>query len=124
MASSGITQAVGGKATGITAHAGGVYNSTYTAAETMSAGVNVISVCATAGDSVILPAGIPQFGCVDIFNTSAAVADVTPNVGATINGGTATSQQFGIAAATGATFVQVGTDGLTWVATNCTAPTA
>lgn len=124
MASSGITQAVGGKASGITAHAAGVYNSTYTAAETMSAGVNVISVCATAGDAVILPAGIPQYGCIDVFNNGAAAADVTPNVGASINGGTVTSQQFGIAVATGSTFVQIGTDGLTWVATNCVAPTA
>lgn len=117
MASSGLTLDVGGYSTGLTALAGGAAPTL--AANTMSSGVNVISTCATTGDSVILPANIPQGGKVSIFTTPATVTvDVYPNTGGTINGGTATTGQRGIATQTGATFVQVGTDGLTWVADN------
>ena len=117
MASSGIATYVGGYSTGLTALAGGAAPSA--AANTMSSGDNVISVCATTGDSVILPANMPQGAVVSIYNTVATVTvDVYPNTGGTINSGTATTGQRGIATQTGATFTQIGTDGLTWVVDN------
>lgn len=119
MASSGI-QTSGPVRTGITALAGGATPTA--AANTLDFGVNVVSVCATAGDSVILPAGIPLGGEVTVVNTSAAKLDVNPNTGATINA--VATNQVGIATLTGATFVQVGTDGLTWVVDNATTPQA
>jgi hypothetical protein len=123
MAGSGIALR-GGVVTAITAKAGGVGTDTnHTAANTAAVGVNVVSVCATAGDSIMLPANAPLGAEVTIINTAAAVCDVTPNVGGTINGG-AVQIQRGLAASTGATFIQVAADGLTWVADNTTAPTA
>jgi len=117
MASSGLTLDVGGYSTGLTALAGGAAPTL--AANTMSSGVNVISTCATTGDSAILPASQPQGARVTVVNTVATVTvDMYPNTGGTINGGTVTTGQRGIATQTGATFVQVGTDGLTWVADN------
>lgn len=117
MASSGIMQDVGGFATGLTALAGGAAPTA--AANTMSSGVNVVSTCATTGDSVILPANMPQGAQIRVVNTVATVTvDVYPNTGGTINGGTATTGQRGVATQTGATFIQIGTDGLTWVADN------
>lgn len=115
MASSGVVSYIGGVSTALTALAGGATPSA--AANTMSSGVNVVATCASAGDSVILPASIPQGGEIKVYNTSAATMDIFPNTGATINGGAANSEK-GIATLTGATFVQVGTDGLTWVADN------
>ena len=117
MASSTILQSVGGINAAMTALAGGAAPTL--AANTASAGVNVVTVCATTGDSVILPAGIPQYGSVLIVNQVATVTvDVYPGTGATINGGTATTGQRGVATQTGAYFTQIGTDGLTWVADN------
>lgn len=115
MASSGVNLDVGGITTGLTALAGGAAPTA--AANTLSSGVNVVSVCASAGDSMILPAGIPKYGRVSVYNTSAATLDIFPNSGATINGGSADSEK-GLATLTGATFVQVATTGLTWVADN------
>ena len=78
-------------------------------------GVNVVTVCATTGDSILLPANVAQFGRVTVYNSVATVTvDVFPNAGATLNGGTATTGQRGIATQTGTTFTQLGTDGLTW----------
>jgi hypothetical protein len=117
MASSGIASYVGGYSTGLTALAGGAAPSA--AANTMSSRVNVVATCATTGDSVILPASMPQGAQVTIINTVATVTvDVYPNTGGTINSGTATTGQRGVATQTGATFTQIGTDGLTWVADN------
>ena len=83
------------------------------------AGINVVTVCATTGDSVILPAGQPRGAKILVVNNVATVTvDVYPNTGGTINGGTATTGQRGVATQTGATFTQVGTDGLTWIADN------
>jgi len=115
MASSGIVLEIGGYSTGLTALAGGANPSA--AANILSSGVNVVSVCATAGDSMKLPASMAQGAKVRVYNTSAATLDVFPNTGATINGGSVDSEK-GVATLTGATFVQVGTDGLTWVADN------
>ena len=123
MNSSGILQH-GGILTGLTAKAGGTGTSTdHTAANTAIVGTTVVAVCATAGDSIMLPANAPKGAVATIINQAAAVCDITPNVGGTINGG-AVQIQRGLAASTGANFTQVGTDGLTWVADNTTAPTA
>jgi len=119
MASSGIAT-TGPVRTAITALAGS--GTPALAANTLSYGVNVVSVVASSGDGVILPAGVPQGGKVKVFNTAATnTCDVFPNTGATINGGTATTGQVGIATLTGATFVQVGATGLTWVVDNSVA---
>lgn len=120
MANASQFPSVSGKSlfnTGLTALAGGAAPSA--AANTLSGGVNTVTVCATTGDSVILPANMPQGATVKVFNLVATVTvDVYPNTGGTINGGTATTGQRGVATQTGATFTQIGTDGLTWVADN------
>lgn len=113
---SNAPQHIGATKTGMTALAGGAAPTLE--ANTCSGRINVISTAATLGDSVILPAGMPQNSAVTIVNLGAATVDVYPNTGATINGGTATTGQRGLATGTGATFYQVGTDGLTWVADN------
>ena len=101
----------------ITALAGG-------AAPTLEANIasgrfNTVTVCATTGDSLILPAGMGQGAEVTIVNNVATVTvDVYPPTGGTINGGTATTGQRGVATQTGATFVCVSTDGLTWIGDN------
>lgn len=103
--------------TGMTALAGGAAPTLE--ANTASGRYNTVTTCATTGDSVILPAGMPQGAQVTIYNLVATVTvDVYPNTGGTINGGTATTGQRGVATQTGATFTQIGTDGLTWVADN------
>lgn len=103
--------------TGITALAGGAAPTLE--ANTASGRFNVVSTCATTGDSVILPAGMPQGTQITIYNNVATVTvDVYPGTGASINGGTATTGQRGVATQTGATFTQIGTDGLTWAADN------
>lgn len=103
--------------TGITALAGGAAPTLE--ANTTSGRFNVVGTCATTGDSVILPAGMGQGAEITIVNTVATVTvDVYPPTGGTINGGTATTGQRGVATQTGATFVCVSTDGLTWVVDN------
>ena len=104
--------------TGMTALAGGAAPTA--AANTCVYGLNTVSTVATAGDSLILPAGIPQFGRVVVANLSAAKLDIFPNTGGTINAAAA-NNELGIAAITTAEFIQVGTDGLTWVATGVSA---
>jgi hypothetical protein len=102
---------------GMTALAGGAAPTL--AANTLERGINTITVCATTGNSVILPAGLPKGATVTVYNLVATVTvDVYPNTGGTINGGTATTGQRGVATQTGVTFVQVGNDGLTWLADN------
>lgn len=103
----------GGIKTGMTALAGGAAPTL--AANTLEA-VNVVSTVATDGDSVILPADMPQGTIVLVFNQdSAQDIHVFPNTGATVQGGTATTGDIAIGQTQGALFVQVGTDGLTWV---------
>lgn len=123
MTSSGI-QTSGGVRTGITALAGGTGASTFTTAETLDIGTNVVTVCATAGDAVMLPAGATKGCLVHLVNLGAAVCDVTPNVGGTLNGGGATVQRGIAAAGGGATFIQMADTGLTWVGIGTQAPTA
>lgn len=88
-------------------------------ANTLSGRYNTITACATTGDSVIIPAGMPQGAEITAVNNVATVTvDVYPPTGGTINGGTATTGQRGIATQTGATFVCTSADGLTWIADN------
>ena len=105
------TPLVGGVSTGMVALAGGGSS----ASTPLLGAVSVIATCATAADSVILPAGIPQGAVLYVRNNGAAAAAVFPNTGASINGGTVTSGSVSVTNAKGAIFVQVGTDGLTWI---------
>lgn len=118
MASSGVQVFQGGVTTAITALVGGAAPTA--AANTLSSGINVVATVASAGDSVILPANMPPGAEILVVNTSANKLDIFPNTGATINAGDANSEK-GLATLTGATFVQAGTDGLTWVANNLVA---
>lgn len=61
----------GSSADGITAHAGG----TKAAATVLTAQINRVSVCATPGDSVLLPAAIAG-RVVDVFNDGATAMQV------------------------------------------------
>jgi predicted acyltransferase (DUF342 family) len=71
--------------TGITALAGGAAPTLE--ANTISGRFNVVGTCATTGDSVILPAGMPQGSEISVVNTVATVTvDVYPPTGGTING--------------------------------------
>jgi hypothetical protein len=107
-----VTQ-YGGVKTGMTALAGGAAPSA--AANTLEA-INVVSTVATDGDSVILPAGMPQGTLIWVFNQDAAQdIHVFPNTGGTVNGGTATTGDIAVGQTQAAVFVQVGTDGLTWL---------
>tara|TARA_R110000868_G_scaffold218849_3_gene469673 strand:+ start:334 stop:705 length:372 start_codon:yes stop_codon:yes gene_type:complete len=113
MATSGFSMQNGGVKTGMTALAGGAAPTL--AANTLDA-INVVTVVASDNDSVILPAGIPQGGVVWVFNQdSAQDIKVYPNTGATVNGGTATTQSLVVGQTQGLVCVQVGTDGLTWL---------
>lgn len=108
-----IGSLVGGVKTGMTALAGG-------AAPTLAANtlerMNVVSTVASDGDSVILPAGQPQGAVVYVVNQdSGQDIHVFPNTGGTIQGGTATTGDIAIGQTQAALFIQVGTDGLTWV---------
>jgi len=102
--------------TGITALSGGAAPTL--AANTADGAYNIVSTVAVGGDSVILPAECPQGTEIFVYNDAAATCDVYPGTGATLNGGTATTGQRGIATKTGSRFVQVGLTGLTWVADN------
>jgi hypothetical protein len=104
---------------GITALAGGAAPTL--AANTLDGLYNVVGTVATGGNSLILPAGMPQFSEIFVYNDAANTCDVYPNTGATLCGGVATTGQRGVATKTGAWFIQVGTDGLTWVADNTVA---
>jgi hypothetical protein len=111
MAGSGISNQNLSVLTGITALAGGA-NSAST--PVLTGKINVVSVCATAADSAALPAAQSQGTEVVIRNNGAAACAVFPNTGGTINGGSANAS-VSVTNAKGATFFQVGTDGLTWV---------
>jgi hypothetical protein len=103
---------------GMTALAGGASPSA--AANICVIGTNTITTCATAGDSVKLPAGAPRGARVIVANLAAAKADVFPNAGATINAAAADAN-LGLAAITVAEFIQIGDTGLTWLATGVSA---
>ena len=112
MASSAFPPSFLDTKTGMTALAGGA--SPTAAANTCVIGINTITTCATAGDSVILPADAPFGARVIVANLSAAKADIFPNSGAKINAAAADAN-LGIAAITVAEFIQIGSDGKTWL---------
>jgi len=66
----------------ITAHAGGGAGAAYA----LTAGFSVIVTCATAADSVILPATFPTGRRMTVRNDGAERADIFPATGDTING--------------------------------------
>lgn len=109
---SSFAMTVNGVKTGITALAGGAAPSA--AANTLEA-INVVTVVASDGDSVILPANMPQGAQVWVFNQDAGQdIHVFPPTGGTIQGGTATSGDIAVGQTQAAVFIQTGTDGLTW----------
>ncbi len=97
--------------TGITANTG----SSLATGEVLNARVNVISVCANAGDAVTLPTGCGKGAELIVRNNGAASADVFPPTAlATINGGSA-GAAVAVANAKAGIFICVSADGLTWV---------
>lgn len=99
--------------TGITALAGGA-NSASTPVLTF--GPNLVTVCATAADSVKLPAGGRKGDEVFLKSTAAtnAVA-VFPPTGGTVNGASVDAA-FSMTAVKAALFKCMTDDGLTWIA--------
>ena len=111
MAGISFPQTVGGATTGITAYAGGgAANATQ-----LTAGVNVVSTCATTADSVKLPLVGSVGSCVVVRNGGAAPCAVFPPTGGTVNGGSANAA-FSVTNAKTAEFICVSAEGLTWVA--------
>lgn len=102
---------------GMTALAGGAAPTA--AANTCVLGYNTVTTVGTAGDSVILPAGAPKGARVVVANLAAAKLDIFPNSGAKINAAAADAN-LGIATITVAEFIQVGSDGLTWLGAGVT----
>lgn len=98
--------------TGLTALAGGGA----TGATALKNGINVIATCATAADSVILPAYCAGGEVVTVRNNGAAAAAVFPPTGGTINGGS-TDAAVNVTNAKASQYVCVDTTGagLTWV---------
>lgn len=104
---------VGGVTTGLTAGA----TQTAAGATALTGALNTVTVVAADNDGVILPAGRGQGDIIVVANLDAAQdIKVWPNTGATINGGTATSAALVVGQQQVAQFVQIGTDGLSWIA--------
>ena len=102
-------RAIGGSVvTGITANVG----STQATGTLLTGVVNVVATCANAGDALLLP--VASAGDeIWVANQGAASADVFPQVGGAINGGSADAA-FAVANATVVVFKCVG--GTNWVA--------
>jgi len=88
-----------GAVTNITAKAGG----TQALGTPLNAAINRVSVCATAGDSVLLPVADIVGKTVNVFNAGAASMNVFGQVGDAIGGG-ATNAAFAIPSGKGARF--------------------
>ena len=102
----------GGVKTSITALAGGATPSA--AANTLDA-INIVTVVASDGDSVILPAGCTTGDMVWAINQdSAQDIHVFPPTGGTIQGGTATTGDIAVGQTQAAIFVCTNDTGLTW----------
>ncbi len=102
--------AIGGSlATGITAKASG----TQADGTQLAAAVNVIATCATGGDSALLPKGVQAGDEVWVRNNGAASANVYPQVGGAINGGSANAA---LAVANGKTAIFKAVSDLDWIA--------
>lgn len=117
MSSTSFVQDVLDQQLGMTALAGGATPSA--AANTCVIGVNTVTTVATAGDSIILPAGCPKGTRVTVANLAANKLDVFPNTGGTINAAAANAN-LGIAGVTVAEFIQIGATGLTWLGAGVT----
>lgn len=104
---------VGGVTTGLTAGT----TQTAAGATALTGALNTVTVVAADNDGVILPAGRGQGDRVVVANLDAAQdIKVWPNTGASINGGTATSAALVVGQQQVAEFIQMGTDGLSWIA--------
>jgi len=102
----------GGVTTGLTAGA----TQTAAGATALTGAFNTVTVVAADNDGVILPAGRGQGDRVLVANLDAAQdIKVYPNTGGTINGGSANAALV-VGQQQVAEFVQLGTDGLSWVA--------
>jgi hypothetical protein len=113
MASSGLTVQVGGASLAQTAST----TQTLAGGLAITKGVTEITISAGDADSVTLPAGQPQGTVLYLFNRdSAQDVKVWPNLGATIQGGTASTQTVTFGQTQALICVQAGTDGLTWLA--------
>jgi hypothetical protein len=97
--------------TGITALAGGA-NSAST--PVLDGDINVITVAATAADSVRLPANQPKGSVIYVRNSGASSVNVFPNSGGLINAGAADAAA-ALATVKSAIFIQIAATGLTWV---------
>ena len=103
---------VGGVTTGLTAGA----TQTQAGATALTGALNTVTVVAADNDGVILPAGRGQGDIVVVANLDAAQdIKVYPNTGGAINGGSANAALV-VGQQQVAQFVQIGTDGLSWVA--------
>lgn len=105
-------RSTGGVTTGLTAGA----TQTQAGATALTGAQNTVTVVAADNDGVILPAGHGQGSRVLVANLDAAQdIKVYPNTGGTINGGSANAALV-VGQQQVAEFVQLGTDGLSWVA--------
>jgi hypothetical protein len=103
---------VGGVTTGLTAGA----TQTAAGATALTGALNTVTVVAADNDGVILPAGRGVGDVVVVANLDAAQdIKVYPNTGGAINGGSANAALV-VGQQQVAQFVQIGTDGLSWLA--------
>jgi hypothetical protein len=109
---SSYARLTGGVQTGLTAGT----TQTAAGATVIDSALATVTVVAVDNDGVILPAGRAQLERVVIANLdSLQDIKVYPNTGATINGA-ATVANLVVGQQQVVEFIQVGTDGLTWVA--------
>jgi hypothetical protein len=103
---------VGGVTTGLTAGT----TQTAAGATALTGALNTVTAVAADNDGVILPAGRGQGDVVIVANLDAAQdIKVYPNTGGGINGGSANTPLV-VGQQQVVQFVQIGTDGLSWLA--------
>jgi hypothetical protein len=103
---------VGGVTTGLTAGT----TQTAAGATALTGAINTVTVVGTDNDGVILPSGRGQGDRVTIANLdSAQDIKLYPNTGGTINGAAANTPLV-VGQQQVVDCVQIGTDGLTWIA--------
>jgi hypothetical protein len=103
---------VGGVTTGLTAGT----TQTAAGATALTGALNTVTVVAADNDGVILPAGRGQGDVVIVANLDAAQdIKVYPNTGGVINSGSANTPLV-VGQQQVVQFVQIGTDGLSWLA--------
>jgi hypothetical protein len=103
---------VGGVTTGLTAGT----TQTAAGATALTGAINTVTVVGTDNDGVILPSGRGQGDRVTVANLdSAQDIKLYPNTGGTINGAAANTPLV-VGQQQVVDCVQIGTDGLTWIA--------